>query len=66
MEINSKKDLLQKLLQNFDIPEYKKKLNKKSLQWLAKNLNKRNKNNQYFNQANELINFCLNQKLYTN
>lgn len=66
MELNYKKILLQKLLQNFDIPEYKKKLNKNNLQWLAKNLNKRNKNNQYFDQANELIHFCLDQKLYTN
>ena len=64
MENNSKKILLQNLLNEFDIPAYKKKLNKSSLMWLSKNLIKKNKSNKYFEQALDLINFCLKERLY--
>ena len=64
MENNSKKILLQNLLNEFDIPVYKKKLNKSSLMWLSKNLIKKNKSNKYFEQVLDLINFCLKERLY--
>lgn len=56
---------LESLLPKMDIPIYRYKVNKNNLQWLKKNLNKRNKDNAHFKETYELIDYCLNEKIYS-
>lgn len=56
---------LENLLPKFDIPIYRYKVNKNNLQWLKKNLGKRNKDNEYYKEASDLIDYCLDNKIYS-
>lgn len=57
---------LERLLKNFDIPFYRKVLNKNNLLWLDKNLSKRNKDNPKFEETLELVKLCLKNRNYFN
>ena len=57
---------LERLLKNFDVPFYRKVLNKNNLTWLNKNLVKRNKDNPKFEETSELVKTCLKEKNYYN
>ena len=57
---------LERLLKNFDVPFYRKVLNKNNLTWLNKNLVKRNKDNPKFEETSELVKICLKEKNYYN
>ena len=55
---------LERLLKNFDIPFYRKVLNKNNLLWLNKNLMKRNKDNPKFEETFNLVKICIKEKNY--
>ena len=55
---------LERLLKNFDIPFYRKVLNKNNLLWLNKNLMKRNKDNPKFEETFNLVKTCIKEKNY--
>jgi len=57
-------DKLQQILKNFDIPFYRLTFNKNNLMWLQKNLKKKNSKNKNYEIAKQLIDDCLNQRLY--
>lgn len=54
------------ILKNFDLPFYRLTMNKNNLVWLSKNLKKKNSKNIKFQEAQNLINYCLTNHLYTN
>ena len=55
---------LEQLLKSFDIPFYRKVLNKNNLLWLDKNLGKRNGDNPKFEETINLIKTCLKERNY--
>lgn len=55
---------LEYLLKGFDVPFYRKTLNKNNLIWLDKNLGKRNNENPKFEEVSDLIKNCLKEKNY--
>lgn len=55
---------LERLLKKFDVPFYRKVLNKNNLLWLDKNLSKKNKDNSKFEEVSELIKTCLKERNY--
>ena len=57
---------LESMLKDFDIPFYKRTLNKNNLIWLDKNLIKRNKENPNFEKTLDLVKVCLKDRNYYN
>lgn len=64
IKINNTVDKLQQILKTFDIPFYRLTFNKNNLVWLQKNLKKKNSKNSNYETAKQLIDDCLNQRLY--
>lgn len=64
VKINNIVDKLQQVLKTLDIPFYRLTFNKNNLVWLQKNLKKKNSKNSNYETAKQLIDDCLNQRLY--
>ena len=54
-----KQSALQTLLQPFDIPDFRRELNKSNIRWLSRNLAVNNKNNPMFETAMGLIKWLI-------
>ena len=55
---------LEKLLKCFDVPSFRRTLNKNNLTWLNKHLDLKNKNHPSYTEASTLINDCLTNHYY--
>ena len=55
---------LQLMLKDMDVPFYRLVFNKNNLVWLQKNLKKKNQTHKNYEITKQLIDDCLNQRLY--